>query len=78
MSRKRQRKGRSYSLALILLVILLLSSCARVSYNCPTYPIAGAKVAKELEQADDEHYPYTWEWIARINKLREELEQCNK
>ena len=78
MLRKLRKKGRSYTLALILLVILLLSSCARVSCNCPIYPIAGAQVAEELENADIEHYSYTWEWIARINKLREELEQCDK
>lgn len=59
---------------LTLTVIPLLSSCAQVSCNCPVYPIAGPKVAEELEKASAEDFPYTWEWIARINKLKEELE----
>lgn len=74
MLKKQRRKGRLYILALILVVMLLLSSCARVNCDCPIYPIAGPQVAEELEQADEEHYPYTWEWIARLNKLKEELE----
>lgn len=52
-----------------------LNSCTTTCYNsCPTYPVAGEKVAKELESAGD--LPYTWEWIGRVNKLREELELC--
>jgi len=38
------------------------------------YPIAGPQVAAELENADSENYAHMWEWIGRINKLREELE----
>ena len=57
---------------------MLLSSCARINCNCPNlpvYPIAGEKVAKELEKASIEDFPNTWEWIGRIDKLRQELEQ---
>lgn len=57
---------------------LFLLSCTTTNYDtfCPVYPTAGEKVAKELENAGD--LPHTWEWIARINKLRQELEICQK
>lgn len=57
---------------------LFLSSCVSINNDgyCPAYPIAGEKVAKELESAGD--LPNTWEWIGRINKLRQELEVCQK
>lgn len=59
----------------ILLIILCLNSCTTTCYNsCPTYPVAGEKVANELETAGE--LPNTWEWIGRLNKLREELEIC--
>ncbi|MBR3676588.1 MAG: hypothetical protein IKN71_05600 [Alphaproteobacteria bacterium] len=50
-----------------------------MSYDfCPVYPVAGAAVAAELENASIEDYPATWEWIGRIDKLRQELEICKK
>ena len=59
---------------------LCLNSCAVTNsdhiVSCPIYPIAGENVAKELEKADYTSFPYTWEWIGRINKLRLELELC--
>lgn len=59
----------------MLLVMSFLNSCTTTCYNsCPTYPVAGEKVANELETAGE--LPYTWEWIGRLNKLREELELC--
>ncbi len=61
-------------------VMLCLSSCKTTSSEgasfCPVYPIAGEKVAQELKNADYASFPYTWEWIGRINKLRQELELC--
>ena len=62
---------------LILTVILLLSSCVRANCDCPIYPVAGPKVAEELEKASYEDFPNTWEWISRIDKLRQELETTN-
>jgi hypothetical protein len=55
---------------------LFLFACSTTNYNhyCPVYPIAGDKVAKELESAGD--LPDTWEWIGRINKLKQELDLC--
>jgi hypothetical protein len=61
----------------ILSIILCLSSCAPVSSDyCPIYPVAGEKVAVELEKIPYENYENFWEWIARINKLRQETELC--
>ena len=61
----------------MLAVLSFLNSCTVANYNnCPTFPIAGEKVAIELEKASCNEYPYTWEWIGRLNKLRMELELC--
>lgn len=61
----------------MLLALSFLSSCATA--NCeltelPVFPKAGAKVADELENLSFEEYPNLWEWIARLNKMRKELE----
>lgn len=57
--------------------MLFLSSCAAEHYNfCPVYPPAGPSVAAELEHLSGESYPAVWEWIGRIDKLRQELEIC--
>jgi hypothetical protein len=61
----------------MLVVMSLLTSCKAVNYdNCPIYPVAGKQVAEELKKASYEDYPNTWEWLGRINKLRQELEVC--
>ena len=61
----------------MLLEIFCLSSCKMNSYNyCPIYPLAGKKVAEELTNIDYQHHPHTWDWIGRIDKLRQELELC--
>ena len=70
-------KKHKFILVLMPVEILCLASCVRTSYNhCPTYPIAGAKVAAELEQHDYHSHKNTWEWLGRIDKLRQELELC--
>lgn len=61
----------------MLIITSLLTSCRQVNYNnCPTYPIAGKKVAQELNRINYTEFENTWEWIGRINKLRQELELC--
>lgn len=61
----------------MLTVMLCLSSCTLTSFNnCSVFPIGGEAVAKELEQAGD--LPNTWEWIGRLDKLRQELEACDE
>ncbi len=66
-----------YIASLTLAVTACSTKCVQVNYKfCPTYPVAGAAVAAELENATAEQYPATWEWIGRIDKLRQELELC--
>ena len=61
-------------LVLMLLSQSCLSSCAGNNYNtCPVYPIAGPKVADEISSLEGSAF---WEWLARINKLRQQLELC--
>ena len=64
-------------IAVLLLFLLTLFGCSTMEYsNCPTYPVGGAKVGAELSRLDVKEYPHTWEWIGRIDKLRQELELC--
>ena len=74
------RKNLKFMHAPILTATLCLNSCATARSNawpgCPVYPVAGPETAKELEKADYASFPHTWEWIGRINKLRQELELC--
>lgn len=61
----------------MLVAMSYLNSCAQVSCDPPLLPIfpkAGAAVADELETLSVNEYPHLWEWIARLNKLRLELE----
>lgn len=65
----------------MLIATLFLSSCRTENYNqglCPAYPVAGPKVAAELAKIPPKTIPATWEWIGRINKLRQELELCQR
>lgn len=71
------KKEQKFKLSPMLLAMSLLNSCATV--NCepeitPLFPYAGAKVATEMENLSAEDFPNLWEWIARLNKLRQELE----
>lgn len=57
--------------------MICLNSCTSTNYDyCVKYPTAGEKVAKELENVPYRGYENFWEWLARINKLRMELEIC--
>lgn len=72
-----KKKKLIYILSLILAVIVLCSCSTTISYdNCPVYPVAGEKVGKELSNIPSQGYDNFWEWIGRINKLRQELELC--
>ncbi|MBR1604627.1 MAG: hypothetical protein IJ660_00795 [Alphaproteobacteria bacterium] len=72
-------KKRLFTASLTLIAISFCSSCARTSFDfCPTWPVAGEKVAAELERFNYSENPNTWEWLGRIDKLRQELEICRK
>ncbi len=65
---------KKYYLVLMLLSLSFLSSCVQTNYEvCPVYPIAGQEVALELSNFEGVAF---WEWMARINKLRQQLEIC--
>lgn len=61
----------------MLIVMSCLNSCAPVVCEdplLPQFPHAGTNVADELQNLNAEEYPNLWEWIGRLNKLRQELE----
>ncbi len=64
--------------ALMPAAMICLSSCVPAGYSpgCPVYPAAGEKVAAELEKISYDQAPNFWEWLGRIDKLRQELEVC--
>jgi Zn-finger protein len=60
----------------MLISLICLSSCTITNYDfCPQYPVAGAKVAEEIKDIEGKHF---WDWLGRINKLRQQLELCQK
>ena len=72
-----RKNGLKFKLSLMLNVMSLLSSCAIT--NCdenfyPLFPYAGPKVADELQNLSFAEYPNLWDWIGRLNKLKQELE----
>lgn len=62
----------------LMLLVMSLSGCSTPAYysSCPVYPAGGEKVGKELATIPYEGYQATWEWLGRIDKLRQELELC--
>ena len=61
----------------MLILIVLFGCSTKVNYSsCPTYPVGGPAVGAELSRLDSTEYAHTWEWVGRINKLRQELELC--
>lgn len=72
-----KRNGLLFMRVLMPVAALCLNSCAKAAYDfCPVYPTAGQKVAAELEKLSFEQAPAFWEWLGRIDKLRQELELC--
>jgi hypothetical protein len=69
-------KIRSLWLGLGLIGLSCLNSCATEHYDwCPVYPVAGAKVAEDISGLESEAF---WEWLGRINQLRQQLELCQQ
>lgn len=65
-----------YWQSLMLISLICLSSCTTKNYEyCPTYPVAGKKVAEEIKDIEGDNF---WEWMGRINKLRLQLDLCQK
>lgn len=61
----------------MLSAMILFGCSTTASYNnCPAYPVGGQAVGKELEKVPYNGYENFWEWLGRIDKLRQELELC--
>lgn len=72
---------RTLRLGLTLLAMSCLSACATATSDapvspqaCPAWPVAGPQVAAELERLGDDDFPALWEWMARLDKLHDQLE----
>ena len=66
-------------LCLIAAVMNLFACSERANFDvCPVYPVGGEKVAEELENISYAGYEDFWEWMARIHKLKQSLEVCDK
>ena len=60
----------------MLIAMSCLNSCTITAYEyCPTYPIAGSRVAQEIKDIEGENF---WCWMGQIDKLRQQLELCKK
>lgn len=72
-----RKKEQKFKLSLMLIAMSCLSCCAPT--NCEPlpsleFPHGGPKVAAELEQLSAAEYPYLWAWLARLYKLKQEIE----
>ena len=64
--------------ALPFALVLAMTACAGASSinQCPPWPVAGPNVAAELETIPFEGYEHFWNWMARLDKLRDQLAVC--
>ena len=67
------RLWRKWPRVLMLLLMLFVNGCAKARCDCPPWPIAGAAVAQELDYLPEKEFPALWEWLARLDKLRDQL-----
>ena len=68
-------------LALIVTLAISLSACGSAVFeagSCPTWPEAGLVVAEEVERGmmPADQFPAYWEWMGRVDKLRDQLLAC--
>jgi len=68
-------------LALIVTLAISLSGCGSAVFeagSCPACPEAGSVVAEEVERGmmPADQFPAYWEWMARVDKLRDQLLAC--
>ncbi len=68
-------------LALIATLAVSLSACGSAAFeadSCPTWPAAGPAVAEEMEAGAmlPDRFPAFWEWMGRLDKLRDQLSDC--
>lgn len=58
-----------------LALVGLLAACS-TPHQCPPFPIAGPKVAEELDLIPFEGNEDFWFWMGRLEKLKRQLEAC--
>ena len=68
-------------LVLIAALAISLSGCGSAAFeadSCPTWPTAGPAVAEEMEAGamPPDRFPAFWEWMGRVDKLRDQLLSC--
>ena len=68
-------------LVLLATLAIFLSACGSAAFeadSCPTWPTAGPAVAEEMEAGamPPDRFPAFWEWMARVDKLRDQLLSC--
>ncbi len=63
----------------MLLMSSLWGCSCKINYDvCPVYPKGGERVGQELAKLNSSEFPNLFEWLGRINKLRLELELCER
>lgn len=62
--------------ASLLILTGLLSSCSTVTTSCPPPRYMDEKVADELNLIPFEGYEDLYDWLAEIEVLNEQLEEC--
>ena len=83
----RPRRGRRLikrilPLALIATLAIFLSGCGSAVFESgarPTWPVAGATVAEEVERGimmPANRFPASLEWMGRVDKMRDQLLEC--
>jgi len=82
----RPRRGRRLirrmsPLVLLAALAIFLTGCGAAVFEpgtCPTWPEAGPLVAEEIERGmlPADRFPAFWEWMGRVDKLRDQLLSC--
>lgn len=76
---RRRSWSDSATARLVRVAILALSSsgCAGASSSvCPPWPEAGPAVADELTRLPEAEFAALWDWMARLDVLRDQLAFC--
>ena len=66
---------------LLAALAIFLAGCGSAVFesgSCPTWPEAGPAVAEEVERGmmPADRFPAFWEWMGRVDKLRDQLLAC--
>ncbi|MGE5145627.1 MAG: hypothetical protein ACM3N5_02710 [Candidatus Eiseniibacteriota bacterium] len=67
-----------WRLSLLFIVATFSTRCTTASYSgpCPPWPAAGPEVAAELEAFSYEGHEDFWNWMARLDTLKQQLDRC--